>query len=464
MSKVVLFNSPIEHGKQDVLEMSGSYPRIGIASISAYLLDKGVEVNIIDPNAEKLEIEKIKNKISKLNPCIVGIPAFTEEIHSAAYTANIVKEVNPEITTVIGGPHSSAIPVETLQEFDSFDVAVFGEGELTFYDVALNKNFEDIEGIAFRTGNEIKLNKKRDLITNLDALPFPAWHLYNLDNYRGGSLISGFGKKGLDLELPMENARGCPFNCIFCYRICGKSIRFKSPEKVVDEVERNVTEFRANKIHFVEGTFGVNKNLAKEMCNGLIKRGLHNKITWSSGGRTNVLDKELLSIMKESGCVYLGFGVESGDDEILKKIKKGITTQQIENIFELCKEVGINTEANFIIGHPYETEDTIVKTIEFAKKIKADHATFAILVPFPGTEVREMAEKGIGGLKILSSDWRIYGKQIGGTLELKHLPLKKLIRLQTRAYKSFYLRPSKFLGFVSRLSLNRIFYGIKRVV
>ena len=464
MTKVVLFNSPINNEKKDVLEMSGSYPRIGIASIAAYLLKKGIEVNIIDPNAEKLNVEKIKNKISKLNPDIVGFPAFTEEIHNTAYTAKIIKEVNQEITTVIGGPHASAIPIETLQEFDSFDIAVYGEGESTFYDVVLKKNLDHIEGIAFKEGNDIKLNINRSLIPNLDTLPFPAWHLYDLDNYKGRSLISGFGMKGRDLELPVESARGCPFDCVFCYRVCGKSIRFKSPEKVADEVERNVTEFGANRIHFVEGTFGVNKNLAKEMCSELIKRNLHNKITWSSGGRVNVLDKELLSIMKESGCVYLGFGVESGDNEILKTIKKGITTQQIEKIFKLCKQVGIKTEANFIIGHPYETEETVLKTIEFAKKLKADHATFAILVPFPGTEVRKMAEKAIGGLKIISNDWSIYGKQIGGSLELDQLPLKKIIDLQAKAYKEFYLRPSKLLGFVSRLSLKRVVYGIKRIV
>ena len=124
---ILLFNSPITFGKKDALEMGNLYPRIGIASIAAYLLDKGREVNLIDPNAEQLDLAEVKNKISKLNPDIVGIPAYTEEIHDADYTAKITKEVNPEIITVVCGPHASAIPAETLQEFSDFDIAVVGE-------------------------------------------------------------------------------------------------------------------------------------------------------------------------------------------------------------------------------------------------------------------------------------------------------------------------------------------------
>lgn len=461
MNSVVLFNSPIELNRHDFFEMNGSYPRIGVASIAAYLLERDIDVKIIDPKAERLDIEKVKDIIKRLNPEIVGIHAFTEEIHDAAYTAKIIKETNSAVT-VIGGPHASAIPVETLREFNYFDIAVFGEGELTFYDIVSKKNIEDVSGIAFRQNGNVKINACRSLIPNLDLLPFPAWQLYDLNNYKGGSLVGVFDKKGQDLELPIESARGCPFDCIFCYRMCGRTIRFKSPEKVADEAERNIIDFEVKKIHFIEGTFGVNKDISKKTCAELIRRRVHERITWSGGGRANVLDKELLSIMKKSGCVYLGFGVESGDDHMLKMIRKGITTEQIEKIFELCKDVGIRAEANFIIGHPYDTEETVLKTIKFAKKLKADFANFAILVPFPGTDVRNMAEKGIGGLKILSNDWRLYGKQAGGSLELEQLPLEMLISLQTNAYKEFYLRPSKFLGFVSRLSLKRIYHGTKR--
>ncbi len=458
---VLLFNSPIVKHKRDQLEMGNLYPRIGIASIASTLLRNGVEVGIVDPEIE--DLPDIINRIHKFKPDIVGIPAYTEEIHDAAYTSATIKKIDGEILTVIGGPHSSAIPIETLKEFDSFDIAVMGEGELTMLDIVLKKNIADVAGIAYRDNGQIKCTEKRPVISNLDALPYPAWELFDIEKYRGGNILSGFSGKGKSLEIPVESARGCPYKCIFCYRVNGREIRFKSPKRTVDEVEKCVTEFNATKIHFVEGTFGVNKKNAIEMCDELIRRGLNKKITWSSGGRVNVLDRKLLMKMKESGCEYLGFGVESGDQAILDKIGKGITIAQIIKVFELCKDVGIKTEANFIIGHPDDTEETVLKTIKFAKKLNTDHVTFAILVPFPGTKVTEMAEDNVNGLKIVTKDWRLYGKQLGYALELEDLPYKKLVKLQTKAYREFYFRPSKLLGFVSRLSLKRVIYVIKRV-
>ena len=460
-STVLLFNSPVRQQKRDPFEMENLYPRIGIASIAAYLQEDGIEVYIIDPEAEGLDSNGVKNRISRVSPDIVGIPAYTEEIHDAAYTAKFVKEINPDIMTVIGGPHASAIPFETLKEFSVFDIAVMGEGESTLLDIALGHKLEGMKGIAFRDEN-IVVNEKRPSISSLDSLPFPAWHLYDIDRYRGSGLTSGFKKKRAALEIPVESARGCPFNCIFCYRVCG-NIRFKSSKRVADEVEWAVSEFGATKIHFVEGTFGVNKRLAIELCDELIRRGLNRKITWSSGARSDISDRELLRKMKNSGCVYLGYGSESGDDEILKIIRKDITTDQIERAFELCKEIGIETEANFILGHPFESEETAHKTMNFARNLKAVRATFAILVPFPGTAVRQMAEENVGGLKILTNDWSIYGKQVGGALELEQLPLEKLIGLQTKAYRKFYLRPDRFLKFVNLLSLKRVLYGLKRL-
>lgn len=457
---VLLFNSPIRQKKRDPLEVENLYPRIGIASIAACLQENGIEVHIIDPEAEGLDSNGVKGRISKTSPGIVGIPAYTEEVCDAAYTAGLVKEIDPEIVTVIGGPHASAIPSETLEEFRAFDIAVTGEGELTLLDIAMGERLEGIKGIAFRDEN-IVVNEKRPLISSLDCLPFPAWHLHQTDRYRGSGLTSGFRKKRVDLEIPVESARGCPFNCIFCYRVCD-NIRFKSPKRVADEVEWVISEFGATKIHFTEGTFAVNKKIAIEMCDELIGRGLNKKITWSSGARAELTDMELLTIMKRSGCAYLGFGAESGDNKILKIIHKGITAEQIERAFELCKEIGIETEANFIIGHPFESEETVNRTIDFALSLQADRATFAILVPFPGTVVRQMAEDNIGGLKILSNDWSMYGKQAGGPLELDQLPLGKLIGLQTKAYRKFYLRPSRFLKFASLLSFNRVLYSLKR--
>lgn len=458
---VVLFNSSAIGSKEDVIEMSGAYPRIGIAAIAAYLLENDISVKIIDPELKQLTIEDIKKEVVRLNPYIIGLPAYTEEINNAAIIAMAVKEVSPDTWLVVGGPHPSAIPIETLQEFNSFDIAIIGEGEMTFLDIAKGKDLESIEGIAYRKDGNIYRNTNREPILDLDKLPFPAWQLYDLNEYRGRSLASGFGEKGNSLELPIEGARGCPSKCSFCFRLAGNKIRFKSAQKIVDDIERCVKKFGANKIYFTEGTFGVKKKFAFELCDMIIESGL-NRVTWSTGARVDV-DIEVLKKMKNAGCNFIGFGVESGDIDILNGIGKNIRPEQSIKIFELCKEIGIKTEANFILGLPYETKETAMRTIELATKLKADYANFAILVPFPGTKVYEMALKNEVGLKIKSKDWRMYGKQMGEALESETLPYKELKKLQMKAYRSFYLKPRNLGALLRRLSLNRIVYGLKHI-
>jgi radical SAM superfamily enzyme YgiQ (UPF0313 family) len=457
----MLFNSSTVEPKKDVLEAGNLYPRIGIASIASYLLDNGMSVSIMDPDAYKLDVEQIRDRVKQEKPDVVGLPAFTEEVCDANEIAKAVKEVNPDILTVVGGPHPSAIPMQTLEEFPHFDVAVFGEGEIAMQEIVHGKPLEEIQGIAFRKNRGIRLNSQRSLIKDINSVPFPAWQLYDLDKYKSGGLYSGFKKKG-QLELPVEGARGCPYSCIFCFRVAGKTIRFRSPSRVVDDVERDLNEFHAGKIHFVEGTFGVNKKIANEMCNELIERGLHEKMEWSTGGRVDAVDRELLEKMWKAGCGYIGFGVESGDPRLLKIIGKNTSLNQARKAFEICNELGIKTEANFILGHPFETEETILKTIKFAKELKADHATFAILVPFPGTEVSKMASEGIGGLQIRKGDWSVYGKQLGDALELAQLSRERLVKLQMRAYREFYFRPKKIRALMGRMSMKRAVYSLRR--
>lgn len=460
---VLLFNSSRFQEKKDILEMSGVYPRIGIASIASQLKRNNVPVEIVDPEVHKMSLRQIKELVERMKPEIVGLPAFTEEIIDAHEIAKAVKEIDSNIKTLVGGPHPSAIATETLDEFPFFDIAVVGEGETTMLEISTGKPLDEIAGIAYRDSEKIKCNPPRPLIENLDSLDFPAWELYKLDDYRGGSLSMGFGKRGKVLELPVEGARGCPFNCIFCYRVTGKTIRFRAPSRIADEVEKNVKTFNAGKVHFVEGSFGVDLKLGMEICNQLVQRRLNKEITWSTGARVNINTK-LLERMKEAGCTYIGFGVESGDPEVLKRTHKGIMLEQAETVFKTCRKLGITTEANFILGLPFETKESALRTVDFAKKIEADNATFAILVPFPGTEVADMARAEIGGLRVKTRDWNIYGKQIGGALELEQLPYTTLLQLQTQAYRKFYFRFRKLPHLISRLSCKRIIYGLKRLL
>ncbi|MBU1110109.1 B12-binding domain-containing radical SAM protein [Patescibacteria group bacterium] len=460
--KILLFNGPKIHERADKLEMENRILRLGIASLAGYLLENEVEVIVADPVTQSTpEINKL---LETFQPDLVGLHAYTSEIHAAAETAQWIKSISAPVKIIIGGPHASAIPERTLEEFPIFDFVAAGEGEQTLLELVQEQNLRSIRGLTYRNDYEIKSNAPREPIANIDTLPLPPWEMFNLDKYRGADLMGGFGRKSSLLELPVEGARGCPFGCIFCYRTLGKKIRFKSASRIVDEVERNVNKFGANKIHFIEGTFAVNKAIAREMCLELIKRNLHKKMTWSTGGRVDILDEKLLELMKKSGCKYIGIGVESGDQAMLNRIGKGINIEQIKQTFAICKKVGITTEAEFILGHPFETKETIQKTINLSCSLPTKYATFAILVPFPGTQIAEMAKENIGGLKILTHNWRVYGKQIGNSLELKQLPHEKLLEYQALAYRKFYLRPSHIKALVSRLNKERIWYGVKNIL
>lgn len=459
---VLLFNSPIIiKEKVDKLEMGNMFPRIGIASIAACLKKEKIKVGVFDPSGESERT--IVSFIKKFKPDIVGIPAFTSEIYDANETTRLVKKINQKIVTVVGGAHSSALPKRTLEEFYFIDIVCYGEGERTMVDLAKGKPLDKILGIAYRSGSEIIINKPQSLV-DLNSLPFPAWELFDLEKYKGGSINSGFKKTTRELEIPIEGARGCPFNCNFCFRINGRSIRYKNPKRILEEVRIAVEVFGATNIHFVEGTFGVDRKKAEALCDLLIKSELNKKITWSSGGRVNVLNEELLKKMKQSGCVYLGYGVESGDNEMLAKMGKQITTKQTVEVFDLCKKIGITTEANFIIGHPFETEEKVLKTIKFAKGLNTNYVSFAIMVPFPGTQVYKMAKKGIGGLRLLTYDWKLYGKQIGAALESEQLPQKKLIELQNKAYFQFYFRLHRLPSFLKRLTFARLSEAVNRIL
>lgn len=462
---VLLFNSPRIGEAKDIFEMGSIYPRIGIASIGAHLRSHGHNVKILEPRLSQGGLDNTLEEVKRAKPDIVGIPAFTEEVHQASELAKLVKKVDPGITIVVGGPHPSAEPVLTLNEFVSFDAAVYGEGEETMLDLAVGKDLEKIPGIAFRRDDQVKLNEPRQPINQIDDLPFPSWDLYDLDRYRGATLSGGYKKaKKESLELPIEGSRGCPYPCVFCFRVMGRTMRFRSPSVVVDEIERDIEEFNADTVYFVEGTFGVNEKHAIALCEEIVKRELHKRMQWSCGARVDI-SEELLVKMKEAGCRFIGFGVESGDPEILKMNGKYISPEQTMLSFKVCEQLGIKTEANFILGHLGETRETVQKTIDLAKKLDATDANFAILVPFPGTEVYKMASKHAGGISIKTSDWRLYGKQLGAALNHDNLSTDELIWLQAKAYRGFYMRPDRLPKFIrEKMSLKILYYGVKRVI
>ncbi len=365
---------------------------MGISYIAGILEHNGKEVQLLDLLVSKYSKGKISRKLEEYQPDIVGVTSVTMNYPIASDILKHCKSVDKDIITVIGGPHVTFSAVETLSEAPWIDIVVRGEGERTMLDIVSGKKLEDIEGIAFRADG-VRVTAERALIENLDGLPLPARHLFPLSRYHA-----------LDVHASIIAGRGCPFNCIFCVgsRMGGRRARYRNPKLVVDEIEQ-VLAHGFKEVNFEDDLLTLNHRHVYTFCDEIIARGL--EFNWSVFSRVDTVNLELLHKMREAGCTWMLYGVESGNQQILDTVKKKITLEKIGEGVRLGKEAGINIMASFIIGLPGETRETLKETIEFALGLNTPWG-FNVLSPFPGTEVREKA--GEYGIEILTSDWAKY--------------------------------------------------------
>ncbi len=387
--KVVLIDPPPRRRieRHDVRD----HPHLGLAYIAAYLKSKGVNCSSIDGKFERVDMQEVRRRLCLLSPDIVGVTAMTHEISQASHVAEMAKKDFPGVLTVVGGPHATALPAQTLVQYPAFDVAVFGEGEYTFLELALatasNKSFENIKGIVYRTTNGIHQNEPREPINNLDELPFPAWELYPKSKV-----------------YPLITARGCPFRCNFCMRVMGNRVRKRTPHNVVAELQGCVNTYSPKLIHFMDETFTLDKRYLNELLDLMREKGVHQRIEWDAQTRPDFCDYELLRKMKATGCTWIGLGIESGNEKILRASGKGTTLNQVTNAVKAVKKAGLKIDGYFILGHPFETFKTAKDTIDLATKLNTTRATFGLMTPYPGTEIFEMARDGRGGYRLLSNN------------------------------------------------------------
>jgi len=416
-----------------------TYPSLALGYLTGFLKAKGVDVLTIDAAFDGLSLNEMKDYLLEFQPHVLGFTAMTHRITHVAWVANELKKLFPESLVIIGGPHPTVIPSRTLQEFPIFDIAVIGEGELTLLDLVKSiqaygpsQRLASIKGIAWRCKDEIKINEPRESILNLDSLPFPDYdHI----------------KRRIEIY-PMFSSRGCPFQCVFCCRIHGNRLRVRSPKNVINEIEYAINKFNPRVLDFADDTFTLPKRRAMEICDLMISEGLNKRIKWTALSRVTGVDQALFNKMKEAGCIKVDFGVESGNPDVLKRIKKEITVTDAEKTIRMAKKTGLKTGSYFIIGHPYETTQTVRDTIKLATKLNTNTVSFGIMVPYPGTEVYEMAIKGEGNYKLISEKWGDFDKQIGNALELEGLPRKELEKWQVKAYVTFYLYNYRLLDIV----------------
>ena len=406
-------------------------PPLGLAYLAAALAEAGVEVKILDLVVFPYSRSRLQTLLERFKPKIAGITAVTMTFNNAIKVIKDVKGVNPDILTVMGGPHVSFCAKETLRTFHELDIIALGEGERTVVElckaVDSAKALDNVRGIAYRKKGGIYFNEKRKIVKDLDNLPVPDRRLLPLGRY-----------KALGMPISLTTSRGCPFKCIFCVgrKMVGARIRYRSPGKVVDELEY-LSSLNFHQINIADDLFTANKNHCLAVCDEIIKRDL--KLTWTSFARVDTVSDDLLIRMKAAGCNAVSFGIESANAKILKTIKKGITLDQVEAAVGMCKRAGVIPHASFILGLPGETPQTIEETMDFGKKMKRLGLSFGfhLLAPFPGTEVRKFRDQY--GVRILTDDWSQYhaNRAVVETQAVDHKMLDDIVVKWEKEYDDY---------------------------
>jgi radical SAM superfamily enzyme YgiQ (UPF0313 family) len=393
MTRVLLINPPTP------LEERPN-PPLGLAFIAAALEEAGVDVRIVDMVTHPLDRGRLETVLEDFEPHIVGATAVTMTFHGAVRALRDIKAIIPDVLTIMGGPHVTFTPQDTLKQVPELDLIVMGEGDVTIIEVVNElhngRNWSSVRGLAFRgAGGEVTITPAQDIV-DVNELPQPARHLLPLGRYRA-----------LKMPISITTARGCPFPCIFCSArdMAGAKIRNRAAKIVVDELE-DLAGLGFHQINIADDLFTGRKRHCLAVCDEIIARGL--KINWSCYSRVDTINPDMLARMKDAGCTTMAFGIESANEEMLKRVRKGITIPKTIEAVKMCVEAGIDPHCSFILGLPGETQETLQETLAFCEKIKGMGASYGLhlLAPFPGTAVREQME-GFD-LKILTDDWSQY--------------------------------------------------------
>jgi anaerobic magnesium-protoporphyrin IX monomethyl ester cyclase len=445
MSKVALICAPTsEHAYHQLQDFVAVIPPTSILTVAACLERAGHTVLLLDADGLALNFQASVQRILAYAPDYIGITAMTATMEIAAGLCACVKKANLKITTIFGGIHVTALPVLTIEQYPFVDFVVRGEGEYTLPKLIQILNAQEspdeLPGLTFRKGSRIIDNPPLAPIINLDDLPLPAYHLLDYSRYRA------YGWNGWQsgLRAPvgvLYTARGCYRNCTFCSSktVLGRGIRYFGIKRVMEELDLLVKHYKIKILYIQDDTFTIDKKRSMEICEEIMKRGY--KLEIMIAGRCDEVDMELYQKLRQTGVNWCCFGVESGNQNILDSIKKNITLDNVYKAFASANKVGFHVGGNFMLGFPQETMATAMDTIKLANKLEMDYASFAICVPYPGTDIYNYAiSKGIK-----MPNWSGFGLVNSPPIPLSNLSIKQLYALRRKATFSFFSRPSYHL-------------------
>jgi len=467
--KVLILNPPSKSTKNVLRDLiygcwckgkrigGAKVPPLNLLYIATVLKEEGHKVKLLDALAEQLSLEEVKKIIKDYTAVVISTSTMSFREDSRVLAE--LKEVNENLKTIIFGSHPTFMPEYALKE-DSIDIIVRREPEYIIRDLINDlendsEKWKNVKGIGYREDGKQVLNEFYPFIENLDELPFPDRTLLpkNIDYFN--PIIK---------RIPyttMMTSRGCPGRCTFCTvpYFYGSKVRARSAENVLEEL-RLIEEFGYREVWIRDETFTFFKKRNEEICKSIIREGID--LTWICNARVGTVDKNMMKLMKKAGCHMIKFGVESGVQEILDNVKKGIKVEMTRKNFKEAKEVGIDTHAHIMLGIPGETKETIEKTIKFVKEIDPTTVTFGICTPYPGTKlfeevVREHPEIMDGS----SQDLRKIHETAFFNQYFTDLDEYELNKYVKKAYRSFYFRPGYVLKWLGKI---RSMDELKRVI
>lgn len=427
----------------------GYFPPLGALYVLSYLEknSSGHSLHFLDCVAEQISHQELIIKLQEINPDIVGMTSFTISLVDIKIAAENIKKNFPNAHVCLGGHHAISFPVEAVN-LPNIDSIIVGEGEVAFCDLVgaleCKKPIDKILGVYTKTSilNSVPLIKDNRFlnsvilppayIEDIDSLPIPNREFIKHIKY---SSILGVSNH----LATIISSRGCPYLCTFC-NVPYKKYRSRSPSKIADEIEECL-KIGYKEFHFYDDLFNITPKRLIEICEEFKKRKFN--IIWDFRGRVNSLSKESLAFAKENGCRLISFGVETGSDEGLKVLKKGCNIEKIQNAFKWCKELGIISVADFMIGLPHERcKQDIIDNINFLIKLDPDYAQFNIMTLYPHTKAYDQAvEKGL----IEDGRWQRFAENPTSDFVVDHweefIPMTELVQLHKLAYKKFYFRP-----------------------
>lgn len=421
---------------------------LGLSYLASACKAAGHKVVLIDAQTEDLDVQGVVDKVLAAKGDVLGITATTPIYHTAVQIGQAVR-LKSAMPIIMGGVHATIMGSELFEGHPEIDYIFRGEGErglpMLLDHIAGKREPDGIPGLVYRKDGEI-ISQAPDYIDDLDSLPFPDRGLLPEERYK--RIVPGLGTvKYTDFY----SSRGCPFKCTFCSVgiVSGKKMRWRSITNVIGEISDLVENHGVKHIAFMDENFFLNHKRVHEFADAVKEAKL--KFTWEGMGLAAAVNREVMARMKESGLVRVSFGIESGNEEILKLVKKPATFDQIIEAYKIAAEFGIERRGSAIIGHPGETKKTAMDTINFLVDLKDCQQVYLnIATPYPGTELWDSAVNGKNGMRLLTDDFSRYQRYGEPVIEVNDLKAKDLVRLQRWGLLKFYMQP------------HRIFYNMKR--